>query len=351
MGTGSTVGANIIAGQTAASISVTPSATTTYWVRRQSGSPCSTYTNGITATVTVNTPAGNQTSYGSGSWIGYVYATINSANPPSNAFSTFYRGYVTQTETFDQNLGGGSISGPNLCGTYADSFSIRFKMQKNFTPGYYTFTVGGDDGYRLSIDGGATYTINNFVDHSYTTTTSSQVYLSGNVNLILEYYEQYGSSQVSFNYTSCTNFSTAPTGISGTTSLCTGTGGTTLTATGGYEAPGATYQWGTGSTVGNNIIGGQTNSSYYINPTTTTTYWVRRVDGSPCNLTTGGAVQTITVASPSTNPTGITSTATNICSGTNITLTANGGTLATGGSYHGEQDGQSAQTSLLDKQP
>jgi len=331
-GTGA-VGSNIISEQTAATLNITPSATTTYWVRRTNTAPCSAYTNAATVTVTVNIPAGNQTAYGSGSWIGYVYSAMDLSNPPSNAFTATYRGYVTQTETFDQSLGGGALAGPNLCETYADRFSIRFKMQKNFTAGYYTFTVGGDDGYRLSLDGGATFVINNFVDHGYVTSTSSQFYLSGNTNLVLEYYEQGGESRVSFSYVACTNFSTAPTGISGATSLCTGTGGTTLNATGGYEAPGATYQWGTGATVGSNIIAGATSSSYYINPTTTTTYWVRRVDGSPCNLTTAGATQTITVATPSTNPTSITTPSTTICRGTTITLTANGGTLAVGGSY------------------
>ena len=326
-------GVTIIPGQTAASMTVTPSTTTAYWVRRVDGAPCSVFTGGPTVNVTVNTPSGDQTTYGSNSWIGYVYSGLNTANPPSNAFTSTYRGFVAQSEIFDLDLGSGSVSGPNLCGTYADQFSIRYKMQRNFTPGYYTFTVGGDDGYRLSLDGGATFAINNFVDHSYTTSTSATYYLSGNTNLVLEYYEQTGSARINFNYTSCTNFSSAPTGISGSTSLCYGTGGTTLTATGGYEAPGATYQWGTGSTIGSNIIAGVSYNGYYVNPSTTTTYWVRRLDGAPCNLTTGGTSQTITVSTASTNPTGITTPNSTICSGTSITLTATGGTLGTGGSY------------------
>lgn len=331
-GTG-TVGSNSISGQTTASISVNPTVTTTYWVRRVDGAPCSNTTTGATTTVTVNIPTGDQTSYGSNSWIGYVYSGLNTSNPPTNAFTATYRGYVTQTEIFDQDITTGSLSGANLCGTYADQFSIRFKMMRNFTAGYYTFTIGGDDGCRLSLDGGATYVINNFVDHSYTTYTSATVYLSGNTNLVLDYYEQGGSSRVSFNYTSCTNFSSAPTGMTGTTSLCFGTGGTTLTATGGYEAPGATYQWGTGSVVGSNIITGVSYNGYYVNPNTTTTYWVRRLDGAPCNLSTTGYVQTINVATASTNPTSITTANSTVCSGTSITLTATGGTLGTGGSY------------------
>jgi len=331
-GTGTTVGINTIAGQTASSITVSPSTTTTYWVRRDDASPCTNITSGITTAVTVNIPAGDQVSYGNGSWIGYVYSGLDTVNPPSNVFTATYRGYITQTEQFNQDLGYGAISGANLCGTYTDQFSTRFKMQENFTAGYYTFTVGGDDGYRLSLDGGTTYIINKFFDQSYTSTASAQVYLSGPTNLVLEYYEQGGVSRVSFSYIACTTFSTAPTAISGTTSLCNLAGGTTLTATGGYEAPGATYQWGTGSTVGSNIIAGATTSSYYINPSSTTTYWVRRVDGAPCNLTTSGVTQTITVAIPSTMPTTISGTTT-ICSGTSTTLTASGGTMGSGAVY------------------
>lgn len=274
---------------------------------------------------------GDQTSYTLDSWVGYVYSYTDTSNPPTNAFLN-YKGYINQSETFNLNLGNGSLSGTNLCGTYSDLFGIRFKMQKNLTPGYYTFTIGGDDGMRLSIDGGSTFIIGNWSDHSYATATSTTLYLSGTTNFVLEYYEKYGISQVSFSYTACTNFSSAPTGISGTTSLCNGIGGTTLSATGGYEAPGATYQWGTGSTVGSNIIAGATNSSYYINPATTTTYWVRRVDGSPCNVTTGGVSQVITVSTPSTQPSTISGTTT-ICNGNSTTLTASGGTMGTGAIY------------------
>jgi hypothetical protein len=334
-GTGTTVGSNIIADQTGVSIVVTPTSTTSYWVRRTNATPCSAHTNAATMTVTVNIPTGDQTRYGNNSWIGYVYSGLNTTNPPSNAFSATYRGYITESETFDHNYGAGSLSGPNICGNYPNQFSIRHKMEKNFASGYYTFTVGGDDGYRLSIDGGETFLINNFTDHGYTTSTSAQVYLSGNTYLVLEYYEQGGDSRVNFSYSSCTNYSTAPTGISGPTSFCLSTGGTTLEAIGGYEAPNATYQWGVGSTIGANIISGANSPTYYINPSTagTYTYWVRRYDPSPCGLYTSGITQTVTVSAASTNPTSISATANTICSGTSINLTAVGGSLVSGGSY------------------
>ena len=91
--------------------------------------------------------AGDQVSYGINQCIGYVYADINTSNPPTNAFSTTYRGFITQTEVFNQNLATGTLTGPNLCGSYSDRFSIRYRMRKNFPAGNYTFLVGGDDGY------------------------------------------------------------------------------------------------------------------------------------------------------------------------------------------------------------
>ena len=125
----------------------------------------------------------------------------------------------------------------------------------------------------------------------------------------------------------------APTGISvGTNPICSGNS-TTLTATGGSTGSGCTYQWGTGS-CGSNIISGQTGSSINVNPSTTTTYWVRRVGTiSPCNTTTGCATVTVTVSNPPTAPTNITGTPTTINIGSSTTLTASGGSTGSGCTY------------------
>lgn len=89
--------------------------------------------------------------------------------------------------------------------------------------------------------------------------------------------------------------SIAPASISGTTTLCSGTG-TVLTAVGGTLGSGANYQWGTGSTVGSNIISGATNIDLSVTPSGTTTYWVRIVNtASPCTPATGGVTQEVTV--------------------------------------------------------
>ncbi|TAH04828.1 MAG: T9SS C-terminal target domain-containing protein [Sphingobacteriales bacterium] len=140
------------------------------------------------------TPLGDQTSYGNNNvWIGYVYDAVN--------FTT-YQGFVNQGNTtspnFDQNFGGNAVNyNTNGCPTLTESFSVRYKLQKTFTNGSYDFTVGGDDGFRLSLDGGATWVINRWNDQGYNTVTYTAV-LNGTYNLVLEYYENTGGNRVSF---------------------------------------------------------------------------------------------------------------------------------------------------------
>lgn len=133
------------------------------------------------------TSGGNQTTYGNNSWIGYVYNSTNLTNYSNN--------YVTESEFFDRNWGTGK---PN-CAANANSFSVRYRMNKTFASGNYTFTIGADDGVRLSIDGGVTWIINDWSDHGYRTVTV-RVPMSGNYNLVLEYYESGGDARVSFTY-------------------------------------------------------------------------------------------------------------------------------------------------------
>ena len=99
-------------------------------------------------------PAGDQTSYGTGNvWIGYVYQGSN--------FDT-YKGYANEgsasSSNFDESFGGsGTNYSTNGCSIFTDVFSVRYKLTQTLTDGDYTFTVGGDDGFRLSIDGGSTW--------------------------------------------------------------------------------------------------------------------------------------------------------------------------------------------------
>jgi hypothetical protein len=113
--------------------------------------------------------------------------------------------------------------------------------------------------------------------------------------------------------------SVAPTGITGTTTICNG-GSSTLTLSGGSAGAGATAQWFTGS-CGGTAAG--TGNSITVSPSTTTTYYVRY--SGTCNTTTCAST-TVTVNALSTTPASITGT-TSICTGGSTTLTSTGGTL------------------------
>lgn len=141
------------------------------------------------------TPLGNQTTYGTNNvWIGYVYQGMN--------FNT-YKGYVNEgtasNPNFDESFGGNSVNyATNGCSVYTDTFSVRYKLTQNFADGDYDITVGADDGYRFSIDGGATWVINRWVDQSYASTQTT-VHLNGTYNLVLEFYEHFISNRVTFS--------------------------------------------------------------------------------------------------------------------------------------------------------
>lgn len=138
---------------------------------------------------------GSQTTNGTGNiWRGYIYDGIN--------FNT-YKGRVNKgtvaSAYFDENFGGDNVSyATNACAVQTETFSARYRLRKNFAAGMYIFSVGGDDGYRLSIDGGATWVIDNWDDHGYEM-NSYVATLNGNVTLVLEYYENGGGNRISFD--------------------------------------------------------------------------------------------------------------------------------------------------------
>lgn len=240
-----------------------------------------------------DTSLGDQTTYGQDQWIGYVYTFTEVENPPVNPFET-YRGFLTRSENFDLDLAEGSISGNDICGSYDAKFAIRFKMHKTLTPGYYTFLVGGDDGYRLSVDGGTTFLPNAsaWYNHSYISSQTT-IYLSGETDFVYEFYEDATTARVSFNYTFAPCNSTAPTTISGNV-IYSCVGITTLSADGGIAGENSSYEWGTGTTVGQNIIPGATQQTYTT--TTTGSYWVRRLQAGPCSGYTDGVATTVTAS-------------------------------------------------------
>ncbi len=72
---------------------------------------------------------------------------------------------------------------------------------------------------------------------------------------------------------------TAPTGIKKSANSCENLT-TTLTASGGNVGSGCTYEWRAGSCTSGTVLG--TGASITVTPTSTTTYYVRRIGTSPC---------------------------------------------------------------------
>lgn len=205
------------------------------------------------------TVTGDQTTYGAGSWIGYVY----DASTPG-AF-TNYKGYVTEPITFNRTHTTANGATVTHCSYNQDLFTIRYKNITNFPAGYYTFTVGGDDGVRFSIDGGTTWLINQWIDQGYTTTSNATpVYLSGNTNMVFEYYENGGGAQSSFSYSStpaCSGTPTPGNTLASVTSVISG--GSSVLSLQNSTNP-ASYQWqsSSSSTGPWANIGGATSATY-----------------------------------------------------------------------------------------
>ncbi|TDW43217.1 PA14 domain-containing protein, partial [Flavobacterium sp. 270] len=195
-----------IAAGTGNSITVSPTTTTTYYVRYKG--TCN-ITSCINITVNVCVPLGDQTLSTTNNWTGYVYKWTGTVpdpavtNSPVNA-TTQYIGTVTEPALFDRNFDstGGAVTGTtvNICGTApSDNFFIRYKMNVNLVDaGEYSFTIGGDDGTRLYIDG--VLLVGRWNDHGYTKDSAKKILTAGPHEFILEYYENVGGARASFTY-------------------------------------------------------------------------------------------------------------------------------------------------------
>ncbi|SHF54843.1 Galactose binding lectin domain-containing protein [Salegentibacter echinorum] len=129
-----------------------------------------------------------ETETGTNSWVGHFY--------DGKDFNDYMGGYE-ETLIFNQEFGGGENNfqiGNNNCSPsiYTETFSVRYKMQSSFK-GLYTINIGSDDGSRLMIDEEWVY--NDWNDHAYRE-ENILINLSGNSNLVLEYYENSGLNRI-----------------------------------------------------------------------------------------------------------------------------------------------------------
>lgn len=145
-----------------------------------------------TASVTVTTPT---LTFPADRWQRLWYAT-SGASPTFNTSNFLGEGPNESVEKFNTDWGSGNPahSRPNNIG-FQSSRTIYFPFAYT-----YRFTVGADDGFRLSIDGVekmSEWNDNNYAAHVRTV----DVYLpEGNHTFQLDYYENAVNAKVSFGY-------------------------------------------------------------------------------------------------------------------------------------------------------
>lgn len=172
-------------------------------------------------------PAVAQTQSGIGQWIGHLYnwtpTTGGILNTPAliaaqNFFgSSNYQGHVVYNALnldlfFSQTGGvpGSTANGSSFnCGlNYTTNFSMRLRRTESFAPGFYQLSIQGDDGIRLSIDGGATWILDSFIEQAYAgsfrstaTAFPNGICLSGNTDLVIEYFQRPAEARLTFTAT------------------------------------------------------------------------------------------------------------------------------------------------------
>lgn len=113
---------------------------------------------------------------------------------------------------------------------------------------------------------------------------------------------------------------------------CSG-GNVLLTANGGSCGGGCTYEWISGGNCGSGQFATTSGNTYTVNPTSNTTYRVRRQGTGACSsVQTSCRSNTVVVNQPPTALTSVTGDQ-SICNGQSTTLTANGGSNGSGAVY------------------
>lgn len=220
--------------------------------------------NFITVTPLIAPVAGvPQNQQGINSWIGHVYTwtptTGQELTTPAlvNAQNFFsapnYQGHIVYNNlAFDIVMSEeGGVPGTWNdetsigCGSsYTENYSMRMLRRENFAPGFYEFTIAGDDGIRFSVDGGTTWILNSFLQQQYaqsfkTTATANPggICLAGETDLVIEYFQRPADARITFTATQVAGGGNSnPDDLS----LCQGENGS---MTVGSDIAGNTYQW------------------------------------------------------------------------------------------------------------
>ena len=246
-------------------------------------------------------------------------------------------------------------SNSSACNTSSATFSVTMNACSGSANYSYQWQVYNGTSWS-NVPNGSGYTItpsgtNNNIS-TLTVSSTAAGYVSGyEYQCIITYMGMYTLTTNPAVTLTINQPSTAPTSLNTSIATVCNGGSTILTQTGGTLGTGAYWQWYTNATF-TNPVGGQlttANASLPVNPTTTTTYYLR-AEGttSPCTAIVAAASSvTVTVNTESGNPTSATGSPTTICYGSSTTLTLNGGGGGTGETIHwytGSCGGTSAGT-------
>jgi hypothetical protein len=267
-------------GEDGVSITVSPTATTTYSVRINGPAPCDYPTASASFTLTVTEPS-------------------TAPDDVTSTADSICNGDVTNVTLTAQN---------GVLGTDAEY---------EWSTDGFTTTILGENSASITV--------------SPTSTTTYSVRINGPAPC------SYPTASESFTLT-VTEGSTAPDAVTATAdSICNGDAtNVTLTAQNGVLGTDAVYEWSDDNFA--STLPGEDGVSIIVSPTATTTYSVRITGPAPCDYPTADASFTLTVTEPSTAPDELTVSDDPICQGSSITLTALNGVLGTDAVYEWSTD-------------
>ena len=279
--------------------------TGTLFVKINNNSGCSS--TGSNSTITVRYTGGSnsvdqQNREGNDSWIAHVYDFSSSVDPDpiteANAFTnSSYLGYFTQANTvtgtttsFSQGYGGAltptvpfTTTGISSQNFYGETFAVRYRMRSTLPAGCYFVKVKGDDGVKLTIDGVKVFDA--WMLQGPTEYTNVLVYLNGNSQLVLDYYDYDEANVTDFTIYPADDTINSVNAINtaGPVYRCAGSNsvldGSTITYQGSNTNPSIKFQWQSSPDNATwTDINGATGENYTVstNPNATTMVYYRR---------------------------------------------------------------------------
>lgn len=231
----------------------------------------------------------NALAAGANQWQVHYYKRLDGAASPPNDANGFSRylglGATPQPESFDYSFDGDAVcldvySNNTLrARLYTEFFATRLRMNSTKPKGIYLADIGADDGVRLTVDNVLLF--NRWLEQGYTNYPKQFFKLSGNSNLLLEYYESAGGNRLSFQ-----NLAKVPNTIAADQTVCSGGTITQLSGNNAFtDAPIAStagftvgYQWQLSSdSINFTNVSGANSITYTPAVTAAGTYFYRRI--------------------------------------------------------------------------